>query len=150
MMPMRGILLFLIMVPVFIHAQDTISYERVPEARINQQRLAFVTSLSDRILTAQQGGGFYQLTDQEADVAMRSGLSEAVQKQAYSQLSRSFGEYQGLVFDEMLIPAQGTPYEIYRFRGMFGANKTGVEIRSVLNPEGKLAGFYYKPWQNRL
>lgn len=147
---MRRILLLLLLTPVFINAQDTISYERVPEALINQQRLAFVTSLTDRVLTAQQGGGFYPLSDKEADAAMRSGLSEAVQKQAYSQLSRSFGEYQGLVFDEMLIPVQGTPFEIYRFRGKFGANGTGVEIRSVLNPEGKLAGFFYKPWQNRL
>jgi hypothetical protein len=147
---MKQLLLLLLLTPFFGLAQDVTAYEQVPETQIDRQRLAFVTSLSDRILTAQQGGGFYQLSEQEADAAIRSGLSEAVQKQAYSQLSRSFGEYRGLVFDELLMPTEGTPYEIYRFRGKFGANGTGVEIRSVLNPEGKLAGFYYKPWKARL
>ena len=147
---MKQLLLLLLLTPFFGMTQEVIAYEQVPEAQIDRQRLAFVTSLSDRILSAQQGGGFYQLSEQEADVAMRTGLSEAVQKQAYSQLSRSFGDYHGLIFDELQMPTEGTPYEIYRFRGQFGANGTGVEIRSVLNPEGKLAGFYYKPWQNRL
>jgi hypothetical protein len=146
----KYLLLFLGFLPFVCLSQAETQYERIPAADINPQRLAFVSNLADRILTAQQGGGYYMLTAQEADVAMRTGLTEAVQKQAYAQLKRSFGEYQGLIFDELLLPTEGTAFEIYRFRGQFGANGSGVEIRAVLNPEGKLAGFYYKPWQNRL
>lgn len=140
----------LLIIPLVVSAQSDNPYERVSETEINAQRLAFVSSLTDRILTAQQGGGYYRLSEQEADVVMRNGLTEGVQKQAYSQLKRSFGEYKGIVFDELLIPHEGTAYEIYRFRGQFGANSTGVEIRAVINPEGKLAGFYCKPWRQRL
>lgn len=147
---MKKLILFLLVTPIFGISQADQAFERIPEAEINPARLGFVSSLTDRILLAQQGGGYYRLSGQEADVAMQTGLSEAVQKQAYAQLKRSFGEYQGLVFDEMLISREGTAYEIYRFRGQFGANGSGVEIRAVLNPEGKLAGFYYKPWKDRL
>jgi hypothetical protein len=147
---MKYIILFLLITPLSGFGQDTPLYERVPAGDINPQRLAFVTSLSDRILIAQQGGGYYQLTDREADVAMRSGLTESVQRQAYEQISSAFGEYRGLAFEEMLVPTEGTAYEIYRFRGQFGASGSGIEVRSVLNPEGKLAGFYFKPWKNKL
>ncbi len=147
---MKRILLLLLIVPVLCLSQAQTPYEKILESEINEQRLSFVAELSDRILTAQQGGGYYQLSEQEADVAMRNGLTESVQKQAYSQLNRSFGEYKGLIFDELLIPIEGTAYEIYRFRAQFGSSATGVEIRAVLNPEGKLSGFYYKPWRERL
>lgn len=149
---MRKLLLFILLVSTLhpVTGQDSISYERVPVSRIDPVRLEFVTSLSDRILMAQQGGGFYRFSDQEADIAVRSGMNEAVQKQAYAQLKRSFGEYRGLIFDEMLVPTEGTAYEIYRFRAQFGPNGQGVEIRSVLNPEGKLTLFSYKPWNRQL
>lgn len=147
---MKHILLFLIVAPFSCAGQATTAYERVPEGRINPQRLAFVTALSDRILMAQQEGGYYQLSDREADAAMLGGLSESVQKQAYEQISSAFGEYRGLLFEELLMPTEGTLYEIYRFRGQFGTSGSGIEVRSVLNPEGKLAGFYFKPWKNRL
>lgn len=146
----KKLLILFLIVPFLAQAQEATAFERIPDARINPERLAFVSDLSDRILKAQQGGGYYPLSAQEADVAMRSGLNEAVQKQAYSQLSRSFGEYGGLIFDELLIPVDGAFYEVYRFRGQFGTNNVGVEIRAVLNAEGKLAGFYYKPWRNQL
>ncbi len=147
---MKKLLLLLLAMPMLGIGQAEQNFERIPDAEINPQRLAFVSSLTDRILLAQQGGGFYRLSAQEADVAMQNGLTEAIQKQAYAQLKGTFGEYQGLVFDEMLIPREGTSYEIYRFRGQFGSSGTGVEIRAVLNPEGKLSGFYYKPWNDRL
>jgi hypothetical protein len=147
---MKKIVFLFVLLTGNVFAQEATGFERIADAGINPQRLDFVTSLSDRILKAQQGGGYYQLSEQEADVAMRSGLNEAVQKQAYSQLSRSFGEYTGLVFDELLVPVDGAFYEVYRFRGQFGANGSGIEIRAILNPEGKLAGFYYKPWKNQL
>lgn len=147
---MRYVLLLIFLLPLQSPGQEEAPYERVPEGRIDQQRLAFVTALSDRILMAQQGGGYYQLSAREADAAMQAGLSESVQRQAYEQISRSFGEYRGLVFEQLLVPREGTAYEIYRFRGQFGNSGSGIEVRSVLNPEGKLAGFYFKPWKNQL
>ena len=147
---MKRILLILLALPILCNGQEDSSFKRIPEAGINAERLAFVTGLSDRILTAQQGGGYYLLSEQEADLAMRAGLSESIQKQSYAQLSHAFGEYHGLIFDELLMPTEGTAYEIYRFRGQFGERGAGVEIRAVLNPDGKLTRFYYKPWKNRL
>ena len=147
---MKQLLFLFVLCPLLGLSQEAIQYRRIPDAQVDQQRLAFVTSLSDRILTAQQGGGYYRLSEQEADVAMRNGLSESVQKMAYEQISSAFGQYQGLVFEQLLVPDKGTAYEIYRFRGQFGNNGSGIVIRSVLNPEGKLAGFYFKPWKGRL
>ena len=48
-----------------------------------------------------------------------------------------------------MISTQGPHYEIYRFKGNFDLN-ADVEIRTVLDAEGKLAGFFVKPWKDSL
>ena len=43
----------------------------------------------------------------------------------------------------------GNKLLIYRFKGYFDSN-IDVEVRTVLNFEGKLAGFFIKPWKEEL
>jgi hypothetical protein len=46
-------------------------------------------------------------------------------------------------------PTDGTLFEIYRFRGKFNPGAE-VEVRTVLDADGKLAGFFVKPWHDAM
>ena len=98
---------------------------------------------------SQKDGGFYALSEEEATEKMLPGLDESLQKKSYQQIKSAFGDYQDLSFNHMMKPIDGTLYEIYRFKGNF---KSGVEveIRTVLDAHGKLAGFFVKPWKENL
>lgn len=87
------------------------------------------------------------MTEEEATPKMAEVLTESIQKSSYQQIKSAFGEYQGIGFHEMTKPTDGSLYEIYRFKGQFnqGAN---VEVRTVLDASGRLAGFFVRPWQD--
>ncbi len=142
-------LVWLLSISLIASCQSSSKYEKVDQAEINQVRLEFATKLGENILIAQKNGGYYSLTSDEADEKMISGLNENLQKKAYEQIKSAFGEYQGLEFDHVMKPSDGTLYEIYRFRGKFNP-EAKAEVRIVLNADGKLAGFFVKPWRDGL
>ncbi len=133
----------------FASCQSPSKYEKADASDIEQERLDFAKRISDQLLSAQAKGGFYQLTEEEADSKMISGLDEALQRKSYQQINGAFGAYQGLTFDHLMRPTDGTLYEIYRFKGRFNP-KAEVEVRTILNADGKLAGFFVKPWRDEL
>jgi len=143
----NGLIIFLVTMTCCQSNQDFI---KVSRSEIDQDRLLFATQLSDKIMTTLKIGGFYQLTEKEAISIMVKGFTEILQRQAYEQVKGLFGEYKGLVFDHLLKTTDGTLYKIYRFRGQFESTEAKVEIRAVLNSQGKLAGFFIKPWMDEL
>ncbi len=60
-----------------------------------------------------------------------------------------FGDYQKLDFKQLVIPKDGAPYEIYRFKEDFSKNKK-VEVRVILDESSKLAGFWVTHWKDSL
>ena len=129
--------------------QSDSKFIRVDNSEVDQTRLAFATTISKSILMSQKDRGFYALSEEEATEKMLPGLDESLQKKSYQQIKSAFGDYQDLSFNHMMKPIDGTLYEIYRFKGNF---KSGVEveIRTVLDAHGKLAGFFVKPWKENL
>jgi len=134
---------------VVASCQSDPKYIKVDASEIEKDRLEIALNLSKNILSAQKEGGFYELSDKEATPKMKSGLDESLQKQSYQQIKSAFGEYQDLDFDHMMKPVDGTLYEIYRFKGKFNPD-ANVEVRAVLDAEGRLAGFFVKPWKDNL
>jgi hypothetical protein len=124
-------------------------FVKVGDSDINKARLVFATDLSKKILSAQKGGGFYNLSEVEASPEMKSALNESLQKKSYQQIKSAFGDYQDLTFDHLMKPTDGTLFEIYRFRGKFNPG-ADVEVRTVLDADGKLAGFFVKPWHDAM
>lgn len=80
---------------------------------------------------------------------MIAGLNESVQKESYNQIEDIFGAYNSLKFYSIEEVVEGKTYKVYRFKGDFEFGLP-VEVRSVINSEGKLAGFFVKPWKNKL
>ena len=124
-------------------------FEQVAEANIDQQRLQFAKEMAFKLLSAQKQGGYYELSNEEATDQMIVGLDEGIQKQSYATIKSLFGDFEDMELDHVLATNKETGYEIYRFRGVF-ERPAQVEIRSVLDAQGKLAGFYVKPWKDQL
>ncbi|MEQ9415563.1 MAG: hypothetical protein RIF39_17130, partial [Cyclobacteriaceae bacterium] len=100
-----GITLFLYSVA---SCQSGSKYERADTSDIEQERLDFAMHISDQLLSAQKQGGFYPLSEDEADLKMVSRLDESLQKKSYQQINGAFGAYQGLSFDHVMKPTDGS------------------------------------------
>lgn len=111
--------------------------------------MEFAQSISEKILNAQKNGGFYKLSNEEATDKMILGLNENLQKASYQHIKTIFGDYKSLELDTVVKLNKDKVYKIYRFRGNF--EKTDeVEVRSVLDSNGRLAGFFVIPWKENL
>ena len=128
--------------------QSEPKFVRVDDSEVDQAHLEIATELSKAMLTAQKAGGYYKLTNKEATEAMVYGLSRSLQKRSYKQIKIAFGDYRDLHFDHMMRPTDGTLFEVYRFRGEFNPGAE-VEVRTVLDANGRLAGFFVKPWRDK-
>ena len=130
--------------------QQNPKFEKVDSTAIDKEKLSFVTELADKIFIAQQQGGFYSLQEPEATPEMIEGLNEKVQKQSYMQIEMLYGAYKSLEFDHLMKSKSEPVYELYRFRGHFKTEEAKVEVRAVLNAEGKLGGFFVRPWRDEI
>lgn len=129
--------------------QSDSKFIRADESEIDKASLEFATSISRKILTAQKEESFYALSEEEATETMVTGMNESLQKQSYRSIKSAFGEYQDIRFDHMMKSTDGTLYKIYRFKGKFNP-EVEVEVRTVLDAENELAGFFVKPWKDEL
>ena len=77
---------------------------------------------------------------------MVAGFTEQLQKTSYQKIKSSYGDYQTLEFYSKTV-LQHNNLEVYRFKAQFNRNDA-IEIRTVLNSDGKLAGFFIIPWKN--
>ena len=80
---------------------------------------------------------------------MEEKLDEAKQKETFEIINGKYGDYLGLEFVELVTPTDGTLYEIYRFKGKFSSD-VQPEVRAILDGNQKLAGFFVKPWKEKL
>jgi len=139
----------LLFVLTSVSCQSQTDFVKVDKSKVDKEQLELVKNLTDKILTEQKDGGYYSLSENEATVQMIEGLSESVQKESYVTIKNLFGDYQGLSFESLMESTDENKYKIYRFKGNFETS-SDVEVRAVLNKEGKLAGFYIKPWNEKL
>jgi hypothetical protein len=139
----------IVTVLLFISCQNIKKNGNEDNSTASNAQIESVKNLSHSILSAQKNGEFYILTNKEATSEMIAGLNESVQKESYNQIEDIFGAYNSLKFYSIEEVVEGKTYKVYRFKGDFEFGLP-VEVRSVINSEGKLAGFFVKPWQNKL
>jgi hypothetical protein len=139
----------IVTVLLFISCQNNKKKENEDKSTASNAQIESVKDLSHSILIAQKNGDFYILTNKEATPEMIAELNESVQKESYNQIKNTFGVYKSLKFHSIEEVVEGKTYKVFRFKGDFEFGLP-VEVRSVINQEGKLAGFFVKPWQNKL
>ena len=142
-------ILIILLVTTSASCQSSSDFKKVDESKLKKEDIESVKILSEKILTAQKNGGHYNLSEDVATKKMVDGLNETVQKKSYQKIKNLFGDYQDLKFESLMESEKGKRLKIYRFKGFF-ESESNIEIRTVLNDEGKLAGFFIKPWTDKL
>ncbi len=124
-------------------------FRRLPESEVDGEVKSTAERIATDILKSMRDGRFEPLGD-EATAAMRSGLTPEKQKEAYETIKGMFGDFQSMEYVETCIPTDGSLLVIYRFKGHFSKSKARPEIRVVMDGEGKLSGFWIKPWKAKV
>ncbi len=124
-------------------------FRKLPESEVDTEMKLVAERIATNILVSQRDGRFEPLGD-EATLAMRSALTPEKQKEAYETIKGMFGDFQSMKYVETWVPTDGSLLVIYRFKGRFSESKARPEIRVVMDGEGKLAGFWIKPWRARV
>lgn len=127
-----------------------VSYQKLDEGQIVQTELRQAISLAEKLLLGQKSGEIYILSEEEAIPEVAKGLTDGVQASSYENISSMFGDYESMQFAEALTMKTDQVYTLYRFKGTFSETSEKPEIRVVLNKEGKLAGFWIRPWEDDL
>lgn len=143
---MNRILIFCCVLSI-IACQSSPKFEKITNP--NPTSVSSVTVLTNSILDSLKAGSYYPFNDLEATLLMIEKLDEQKQKSTYEQISGKYGDFVAMTFHEVVKPTDGTLLEIYRFKGTF-TNGAVKEIRSVLDGNDKLAGFFIKPWSEEL
>ena len=133
---------------LFLFTGCSSKFEKLPESAVDTEMKQTAASIGKNILVSQKEGRFEPLGE-EATEAMRAAFTPEEQRKGYLQLKSLFGEFESMEYVETYVPKQGSKLFICRFRGKFSKNKN-VEVRVVMNEEGKLDGFWLKPWKKKI
>lgn len=143
-------LLFAIVIGMLSANCQSNNFKKIESSKLDKEQMAFANDIGNKILIGQKTANYYMLTKEEATNAMIDGLNEEVQQKSYNQIRILFGEYESIAFEEAWRATNESNMIIYRFKGDFDATENQPEIRVVINKDGKLAGFFIKPWSKTL
>jgi hypothetical protein len=122
-------------------------FSRVPPDQVDPQRREAAESFAKRYEQTRAQGSFAPLGD-EATEDVRTSLTVEKQKAAQQQITAAFGEFESLEYVEAWRANASPESTIYRFRATFTKGKP--EIRVVHDEQGKISGFWLKPWRDSL
>jgi hypothetical protein len=122
-------------------------FDKVPESDVDSAQRSKAEQIAKRIYEGCRDGRYEPLGD-EATSEMRKALTPEKIKATCGSLKSTFGDYQSLDYVETW--KQGSTLRIYRFKGHFSNSAEAPEIRVVMDGEGKLSGFWLKPWADTL
>ncbi len=142
------ILLGAIFLVVFTIAGCSSQIRKLSESKVDTEMKSRAQRITTNILELNRDGQFEPLGD-EVSPAMREALTPEKQKEVYQNIKGMFGDFQSMDYVETLVPADGSLLTIYRFRGNYSSS-VKPEIRVVIDGEGRLAGFWIKPWRAKI
>ncbi|MDD5309643.1 MAG: hypothetical protein PHU25_20180 [Deltaproteobacteria bacterium] len=121
-------------------------FERVPDAKVDARQRLLAEDFAKAYFGRMREGRFEPLGD-EATAEMRSALTPERQKESYESLVKTIGGFESLAYAETW-RGNANGNTIFRFRARFGTQEP--EVRVVLDPAGKVGGFWVKPWKDGL
>jgi hypothetical protein len=123
--------------------------EKLSEDKVDRNKIKVAQDFADRYFGASRDGRTYEFQD-DAIAAVIQGLTPQVQKQVYQDIQSKYGDYKSLEYVETWTYSAGEIMTIVRFKGIFSKSDDKPEIRIVLDKANKIAGFFYKPWEQEL
>lgn len=124
---------------------NSMQFEKIPDAQVDATRKATAETFATTTLQAWSRDEYPALGD-EASEEMKKGNTPEAQKAADKAMEKDLGNFKSLVFAEAFAtkPAR---FEVHRFKGTFDKLAEQCEIRVVFDTDGKVSGFWVKPWR---
>ncbi len=113
-------------------------------------KLEKVTSFTNSIMQALVLGNHYTFDERVATERMIASLTEEKQKAIYNNLRNNLGHFKSLRFIELLEQEDGSQLSIYRYKAAFEESPKELEIRTAIDDTGRLAGFAFKEWKDKV
>lgn len=123
--------------------------EKLSEDKVDQNKVMLAKGFADRYFNAAKEGKTYEFQN-DATPALIQGFTPEVQKQVYNDILSKFGDYKSLEYAETWKYNAGGIMTIVRFKGIFSNSSDKPEIRIVIDEANKIAGFWYKGWEDEL
>ena len=145
---MKKLLLILIVCLVSFqsYCQD---FQMLDNSKIDSAKMKIAQKFSNDFYTQLSNGSYYKFND-EAIPQIKNQMTEDFQKATYKQIKDNFGDFVSLNYSETWIQTSNPKMFIFRFKGKFNKSNDDLEIRVVIIENGKIAGFFIKPWNNKL
>lgn len=127
---------------------STTTFEKVPEDKVDTKQKAAAAAFGNTTLTSWAKDEYSALGD-EATAQFRAAQDEAGQKVADKALEGQLGDFVSMEYFET-VKSNPPAHVVYRFKGKFSDNKAPHEVRVVYDLEGKIGGFWIKPWLDKM
>jgi len=124
-------------------------FQTIPPDQVDQSRKEAAERIARRLFSSWKMGIFNALGD-EFSPEMQRAFTPRAQRQAYQSLKMLYGDLENLRFVEAVHSRNLPDVVIYRFRGKFTGTRQEPEVRVVMDGEGKVSGFWCKPWRRRI
>ena len=124
-------------------------FQSVPESKVNKEHKSKAQKAAVDTLTKWREGKYEPRSDDYTE-AMKEASTPARQKAAYQNIKALFGDFKDLKYVEAVASKNLPSLVVYRFKGTFTGTKDQPEIRVVIDSDGKVAGFFIKPWHDEL
>jgi hypothetical protein len=124
-------------------------FQQVPESKVNKEHRSIAKKAAIDTMANWRDGKYEPLSDDYTE-AMKEASTPARQKAAYQNIKALFGDLKDLKYVEAVASKNLPSLVVYRFKGTFTGTKDKPEIRVVIDSDGKIAGFFIKPWKDEL
>ncbi|MCY3773306.1 MAG: hypothetical protein OXG98_14970 [Gemmatimonadetes bacterium] len=130
--------------------QGIFASRTVASVPVQSDQRILAEQLATRILQGHEQGRFEALAPEEATEDFRRGFTAEAQRQSHQTIRQLFGVFEGLDYVETRSMEDQPHLLIHRFKGRYGAASRPLEVRVVLDREGKLTGLWIKPWEDEM
>ncbi len=147
-----GVVLSGVIMALFIAGTATWAaslFSPVPANQVNKAERDKAQQIANSLWSNWRSGKFEPLSDAFTS-QMRQAMTPEVQRAAYQQAKQMFGDYKSLSFAEAVTSPILPGGTVYRFRASFSGSSERPEIRVVIDKQGKVGGFWIKPWAAEL
>lgn len=126
---------------------NKVEFEPIPEAEVNASHRTSAETLGKQILTEWGKDEYKPLGNEANDEFKKAHNSVDGQRTSDKSIEKAFGSFQSMALSQSL-RTKDKKAEVYRFKAVFDKTTDPVEVRVVLDDQGKLSGFWIKGWKD--
>ncbi len=119
---------------------------KIPEQKVDRRQMELAAAFGSKMCRNWDSGIYETLDPDIATGAMVEQLTPERQREVFDEfIYPAYGNFRQLFYKETYSYGSNN---IYRFRGAY--EKDSPEVRVVITKEGKVTGFWIRPWSDEL